>query len=63
LIPKIKSFSLEDKTLNLTLVAGSEDNLNPSLVMDTFFSQAETEPVFYSVTRTAILDKKGNKFI
>ena len=62
LIPKIKSFLLEDKTLNLTLVAGSEDNLNPSLVMDTFFSQTETEPIFYSVTRTAILDKKGNKF-
>ena len=62
LIPKIKSFSLDGKKLNICLVAGSEDNLNPSLVMDTFFAQTQTEPIFYSVTRTAILDKKGNKF-
>lgn len=62
LVPKIKSFSTAGNTLTLCLVAGSEDNLNPSLVISAYFEQTETEPVFYSVTRTAILDKKGNKF-
>ena len=62
LIPKIKSFSLSGSTLTLCLVAGSEDNLNPSLVMSVFFEKTETEPIFYSVTRTLILDKKLNKF-
>ena len=62
IIPKIRSFEISENTLKLCLVAGTEDNLNPSLVMEAFFSQTETEPVFYSVTRTAILDKSGNKF-
>ncbi len=57
LIEKIKGFDLGDNSLTLRLVAGSEDNLNPSLVISTFFEQTETEPIFYSVTRTAILDK------
>ena len=62
IIPKIRSFSLDGDHLELCLVAGSEDNLNPSLVMQTFFEQIETAPVFYSVTRTAILDKDGKLF-
>lgn len=62
IIPKISGFSIEGNELTLRLVAGNEDNLNPTLVMDTFFAVTETEPCLYSVTRTAILDKNGNKF-
>lgn len=62
LIPKIKNWSLNEDLLTLTLVAGSEDNLNPSLVLSTFFEQTNTDPIDYSVTRTAILDKNGNDF-
>ncbi len=62
LIPKIKSFNIENNTLNLAVVAGCEDNLNPTLIMDTFFSQTQTKPVFYSVERTAILNKNGEIF-
>ncbi len=62
IIPKIKDFSLKDNTLTLCLAAGSEDNLNPSLVMSAFFDKTSTEPIFYSVTRTLILDKDGKPF-
>ena len=62
LIPKIRSFKIDGNTLTLCLVAGTEDNLNPSLVLSAFFEQTNTEPVFYSVTRTAILTKSGEKF-
>lgn len=62
LIPKIRNWSLSEDSLTLTLVAGSEDNLNPSLVLSTFFEQTNTAPLDYSVTRTAILDKNGNDF-
>ena len=62
IIPKIASFSFQNDKLVLCLTAGNEDNLNPSLVMDTFFAQTETEELFYSVTRTAILDKNKKIF-
>ena len=62
LIPKIKSFEFTEKGINLTLVAGSEDNLNPSLVMDTFFSQCEIAPVYYTVSRTMIYNRDGAEF-
>lgn len=62
IIPKIRAFQISGNILTLCLVAGTEDNLNPSLVMSAFFEQIGTEPVFYSVTRTAILDKQGNLF-
>ncbi len=62
IIPKIKSFELCNDKLTLCLVAGSEDNLNPTLVLDTFFEQTVTEPIYYTVTRTLILDKSGNKY-
>ena len=58
LIPKINSFKIENNILTLVLVAGNEDNLNPTLVMDTFFEKTGKEPIFYSVTRTAILNKQ-----
>ncbi len=63
LIPKINSFSVNGNELTLRLIAGTEDNLNPSLVMTAFFEQRQTQPVFYAVMRTDILDKNLNKFI
>lgn len=63
LIPKISAFSSNGNELTLRLIAGTEDNLNPSLVMTAFFEQTNTEPIFYSVKRTAILDKNLNTFI
>lgn len=63
IIPKISSFSWDNNSLNLVLTAGNEDNLNPTLVMDRFFEENEALKCFYSVTRTAILDKDKNNFI
>ena len=57
LIPKINGFTEDQSSVTLRLAAGTEDNLNPSLVMSAFFEQTNTEPFFYSVKRTAILDK------
>ena len=63
LIPKINAFSINGNELTLRLIAGTEDNLNPSLVMSVFFEQTKTIPVFYAVKRTDILDKNLNRFI
>ena len=63
LIPKIHSFNISGNQLMLRLVAGTEDNLNPSLVINAFFEQTGTAPLFYSVKRTAILDKNLNMFV
>ena len=62
LIPKIKSYKIDRNDLYLTLVAGNEDTLNPSLVLSEFFSYAGLKPVYVSVTRTAILNKSGQIF-
>ena len=62
LIPKIKKFSIENNVLDIIVVAGNEDNLNPTLIMDTFFSQTENSPLFYSVERIAILNKNCQIF-
>ncbi len=62
LIPKIKSFEITENGVNLTLVAGSEDNLNPSLVMTAFFEQCGIAPQFYSVKRTMIYNREGKEF-
>lgn len=62
IIPKIKSSSIENNSIYLVLTAGSEDNLNPTLVMDAFFELYSMEPIFYTVSRYNILDKNGNKF-
>jgi len=62
IIPKIRGFGIDGNILTLCLVAGSEDNLNPTLVMDTFFEQTETAPIYYTVTRTLIRDKNGEKY-
>ena len=62
LIPKISSFSFENDKLHLCLNAGCEDTLNPSLILNTFFEQINIPMLFYSVTRTAILDKNKKLF-
>lgn len=62
IIPKIRGFEIGENILKICLVAGTEDNLNPNLVLSAFFEQTKTEPVFYSVTRTGILDKEGKLF-
>ena len=63
LIPKIAGYgSNHIDTVKFRLVAGSEDNLNPNLVLDTFFKEENISPVYYSVCRTMILDKEGNNF-
>lgn len=62
LIPKIKGFSADDTGIALVLVAGSEDNLNPALIMDTFFEQKGIIPGFYTVKRTMIYNKDFAEF-
>ena len=62
LIPKIKKYEINQNNITFVLVAGSEDNLNPTLVMDTFFERTATDKIYYTVLRTAILDKQGNNF-
>lgn len=63
LIPKIKSFEITETGIKLILVAGSEDNLNPSLVMSAFFEQCGIEPIFHTVSRTMIYNKEMEKFV
>lgn len=62
IIPKIRSSSVVKNQIFLVLAAGSEDNLNPTLVMDAFFECSNITPVFYSVSRYNILDKSANQF-
>ncbi len=62
IIPKIRSWELDGNNLTLTLTAGNEDNLNPTLVMSAFFDETKISPLFYSVKRTAILTKNGALF-
>ncbi len=62
LIPKIHSYEITEKGVNLILVAGSEDNLNPTLVMDTFFTFCGIVPIYYTVKRTMIYNKEFEIF-
>ena len=62
LIPKIREFSADDVGISLVLAAGSEDNLNPALIMDTFFEQKNIAPIFYFVKRTMIYNKDFDEF-
>ena len=62
LIPKIKSYELTENGVKLVLVAGSEDNLNPTLVIATFFEQCGIEPIYYTVSRTMIYNKEMEEF-
>ncbi len=61
--PLINKAELCGNQLTLILAAGSEMNINPSLVMTAFYDFCGTEPEFYDVTRTMIYDKDLNPFI
>lgn len=62
LIPKIHSFEITEKGVKLILVAGSEDNLNPSLVMSTFFEKCNITPIFCYISRNMIYNKEMEIF-
>lgn len=62
LIPKIRDYTLTETGIKMTLVAGSADNLNPSLVMSTFFEKCGIEPIFYTVSRTMIYNSEMKEF-
>lgn len=57
---KIRRLRIEcDKNTRvfITLPAGGNDNLNPTLILEAFFSQPSAEYFCYTVCRTALLDK------
>lgn len=62
---KIKGFSVESKNgntvLNITLPAGSTENLNPELFLGKFFEE-NNNYYCYVVNRTAILDTNEKLF-
>lgn len=60
--PLIKKWDLEGNELTLILTAGNENNLNPNLVLSTFFESENLAPIDYSVIRTMIYDKNLNPF-
>lgn len=63
IIPKIKRAEfLSDKAL-LVLAAGNEGNLNPSLVLNAFFEETGTPPVFCTVKRIMLYDKDLKPFL
>ena len=61
---KIVSFKTENKDgntrLSVTLPAGSNENINPELLLNKFFESGNF--YCYIITRTAILDKDRNLF-
>lgn len=60
--PLIKKWVLKENELTLILTAGNENNLNPNLVLSTFFENEKLEPIDYSVIRTMIYDKNLQPF-
>lgn len=62
---KIKGFSVKtannNTVLDITLPAGSTENLNPELFLNKFFEE-NNKYYCYVVNRTAILDNDGNLF-
>ncbi len=63
LAPLIRKSEVRDGLVTLTLSAGNENNVNPTLVMNAFFEQSGRSPVFYRVERHLLLDGDGNPFI
>lgn len=63
IIPKIKSAEFKGDKARLTLSAGNEGNLNPSLVLGAFFEQTNTAPVFCEVKRLMLFDKDLKPFV
>ncbi len=60
--PLIKKAELSGNELTLVLTAGNENNLNPTLVLNTLF-ELEKIKCDYSVVRTMIYDKKMQPFV
>ena len=58
----VKSFSVNDNTLSITLSAGGSNNLNPKLILDTFSQRNEIETPYYKVTRTMLYNENMEKF-
>ena len=62
IIPKIKRAEFTGDKALLTLSAGNEGNLNPSLVLSKFFEETGIAPVFCSVKRLMLFDKDLRPF-
>lgn len=60
--PKIKSYSINENSLKITLPAGSNDNLNPELVLGEFFENHSSVYSTYRITRTMVYDIDMNIF-
>lgn len=58
--PKIKDFILDGKYLTLTLSAGN-DNLNPTLLLDTFFGEGKKAE--YIITREMLYTAEMEQFL
>ncbi len=58
----IKKAELNGNELSLILTAGNENNLNPNLVLSTFFNAENMETVDYSIVRTMIYDGELKPF-
>lgn len=63
IIPKIVKWDISDNILKITLPAGSEDNVNPTLILDAFFEEAKTNFYCYDIIRTKIMDNSMNLFV
>lgn len=63
---KIKDFCITSENgntkLNVILPAGSNDNINPSILLEAFYNKNSDVYYCYDVTRTAILDVNMKKF-
>lgn len=60
--PMLKSFEISGDTITLIIAAGNNANLNPSLVISTFFEQTGLSPVFFSTERFMLYDTKMHEF-
>lgn len=62
LMPKIISSEIKGRKLVMVLKAGNEDNVNPSLVLNTFFEKSGIDAQYYTVKRTMIYDADMKEF-
>lgn len=66
IVPKISELDIRLKegntVLSLTLPAGSQDNVNPELLLNAFFEREGSNYYCYTVKRLVILDDKGQIF-
>ncbi|MGN0494200.1 MAG: TIGR03936 family radical SAM-associated protein [Acutalibacteraceae bacterium] len=63
IIPKIKRVEFLSDSALLVLSAGNEGNLNPSLLLNAFFEETATPPVFCKVTRLMLYGKDLKPFV